>query len=244
MKIAEMVSIADAFTILNALLGFSAIICAIEGNLELAYLLIVLAVLADGLDGIVARRFGSKWMIGDYLDIMADTASFAVAPSVLMWVTYRDGLGDPDLGLTAEQGQVLVFLTGAIVITFGVLRLARFCLESNDDAGELFFTGLPIPAMALLVATMLLMGWPGLVVIFLTIIAALMMISDLRYPKAKGRPGLIVGMLGFALVITTIAGEPLELASEFMMYLTFAAVFLYMFLGPFSMGKVEGYIES
>ncbi len=244
MKIAEMVSIADAFTILNALLGFSAIICAIEGNLELAYLLIVLAVLADGLDGIVARRFGSKWMIGDYLDIMADTASFAVAPSVLMWVTYRDGLGDPDLGLTVVQGQVLVFLTGAIVITFGVLRLARFCLESNNDASELFFTGLPIPATALLIATMLLMGWPGLVVIFLTIIAALMMISDLRYPKAKGRAGLIVGTLGFALVITTIASEPLEQASEFMMYLTFAAVFLYMFLGPFSKGKVEEYIES
>jgi phosphatidylserine synthase len=125
-----------------------------------------------------------------------------------------------------------------------VLRLARFCLESNNDASELFFTGLPIPATALLIATMLLMGWPGLVVIFLTIIAALMMISDLRYPKAKGRAGLIVGTLGFALVITTIASEPLEQASEFMMYLTFAAVFLYMFLGPFSKGKVEEYIES
>jgi hypothetical protein len=74
--------------------------------------------------------------------------------------------------------------------------------------------------------------------------AALMMVSDLKYPKARGKPGIVVGTLGFLLVITTVAGEMLEIVSEFMMYLTFAAVFLYMFLGPFSQGKVEEYIES
>ena len=125
MRVAEMVSIADAFTILNALLGFSAILAAFEGELELAYVLVVLGVLADGLDGMVARRFGSKWMIGDFLDIMADTVTFAVAPSVLMYVTYRDGLGDTDMGLSIWAGRVLMFAVGALVITLGVLRLAR-----------------------------------------------------------------------------------------------------------------------
>ena len=244
MRIIDMVSIADAFTILNALLGFSAIIAAIEGHLELAYLLVVLAVLADGLDGMVARRFGSKWMIGDFLDIMADTASFAVAPSVLLWLTYHDGLGDPTLGLTVTQGQVLIFFTCTVIITFGILRLARFCFESGNEGSELFFTGLPVPATALLIVTMLLMGWPGILVIVLTVIASVMMVSDLRYPKARGRLGKIVGVLGFLLVITTLAGEPLEIVSEFMMYLTFSAIFLYMFLGPFSKGKVDEYIEA
>jgi len=243
MRIIDMVSIADVFTILNALLGFSAIIAGIEGNLELAYILVVLAVLADGLDGMVARRFGSKWMIGDFLDIMADTASFAVAPSVLLWLTYRDGLGDPDMGLTVVQGQVLIFFTCAVVITFGVLRLARFCFESTNEGSELFFTGLPVPATALLIVTMLLMGWPGILVIILTVIASVMMVSDLKYPKTRGTPGMIVGVLGFLLVTTTLAGEPLEMVSEFMMYLTFSAIFLYMFLGPFSKGKVDEYIE-
>jgi len=239
-----MISIADAFTILNALLGFSAIIAGIEGNLELAYLLVVLAVLADGLDGMVARRFGSKWMIGDFLDIMADTVSFTVAPSVLLWLTYRDGLGDPALGLTVAQGQVLILFACCVLITFGILRLARFCFESGNEGSELFFTGLPVPATALLVVTMLLMGWPGILIIVLTVIASVMMISDLKYPKARGRPGKIVGILGFLLVITTLAGEPLEMVSEFMMYLTFSAIFLYMFLGPFSKGKVDEYIEA
>ncbi len=36
MRVTQMVSIADAFTILNALLGFSAILAAFEGDLELA----------------------------------------------------------------------------------------------------------------------------------------------------------------------------------------------------------------
>jgi CDP-diacylglycerol--serine O-phosphatidyltransferase len=244
MRIAEMVSIADAFTILNALLGFSALLAAFEGNLELAYVLVVLGVLADGLDGMVARRFGSKWMIGDFLDIMADTVTFAVAPSVLMYVTYREALGDPDLGLGAQAGQVIMFLVGAMVITLGVLRLARFCYESEEDESGVYFTGLPIPATALLVVTMLLMGWPGLVVAAFTVVSAILMVSDLKYPKARGWPGFTVGALGLLMVVTVLIGT-VDWISEFMMYLTFSASILYQYLGPFAKGSpVEDIIEE
>jgi CDP-diacylglycerol--serine O-phosphatidyltransferase len=245
MRLAEMVSIADAFTILNALLGFSAILAAIEGDLELAYVLVVLGVLADGLDGMVARRFGSKWMIGDFLDIMADTVTFGVAPSVLMFMTYRDGLGEVDLGLSALAGRVLVFAVGALVITLGVLRLARFCYESEDDGGGLYFTGLPIPATALLVVTMLLMGWPGLVVVAFTIVSAVLMVVDLKYPKARGWPRTVTGILGLLLVITVLLGDEFQWLSEFMMYLTFSASILYQYLGPFAKeSKVKEIIEE
>ena len=245
MRIAEMVSIADAFTVLNALLGFSAVIAAFEGNLELAYVLVVLGVLADGLDGMVARRFGSKWLIGDFLDIMADTATFGMAPSVLMYVTFRDGLGYPDLDLSLLAGRVLVFGVGALVISLGVLRLARFCYETDNASGDLYFTGLPIPSTALLVATMLLMGWPGLAVVALTAVSALLMVSDLKYPKARGWPAMVTGVLGFLLVLTVLWGETLQLVSEFMMYLTFASNIMYQYLGPFAKGsRVEPLIEE
>ena len=245
MRIAEMVSIADAFTLLNALLGFSAVLAAFEGELELAYLLVVLGVLADGLDGIVARRFGSKWLIGDFLDIMADTVSFGVAPSVLMYVTFRDGLGGPDLGLSVLAGRVLVFSVGALLITMGVLRLARFCYESETDEGGLYFTGLPIPATALLVVTMLLMGWPGLLVLALTVVSAMLMVMDLKYPKPKGWPRNVTGVLGILLVVTLALGDDWGWLSEFMMYLTFAATVLYQYLGPFAKGSpVEELIEE
>ncbi len=232
-----MVSVADAFTILNALLGFSAILAAFEGELELAYVLVVLGVLADGLDGMVARRFGSKWLIGDFLDIMADTVTFGVAPSVLMYITYREGLGDPDLGLSLLAGRVLMFAVGATVITLGVLRLARFCYESDTDETGLYFTGLPIPATALLMVTMLLMGWPGLVVAAFTLVSAVLMVSDLKYPKARGWPRNVTGVLGFLLVLTVLLGEEFELVAQFMMYLTFSATILYQYLGPLAKGS-------
>jgi CDP-diacylglycerol--serine O-phosphatidyltransferase len=245
MRVTQMVSVADVFTILNALLGFSAILAAFEGELELAYVLVVLGVLADGLDGMVARRFGSKWMIGDFLDIMADTVTFGVAPSVLMYITYREGLGDPDLGLSVLAGRVLMFAVGALVISLGVLRLARFCYESDTDESGLYFTGLPIPATALMVVTMLLMGWPGLVVAAFTIVSTVLMVSDLKYPKARGWPRNVTGVLGLLLVVTVLMGEEFLWLAEFMMYLTFSASTLYLFLGPFAKGSpVEDIIEE
>lgn len=245
MKVAQMVSIADAFTILNALLGFSAILAAFEGEMELAYSLVVLGVLADGLDGMVARRFGSKWLIGDFLDIMADTVTFGVAPSVLMYITYREGLGTPDLGISVLVGRILMFAIGATVITLGVLRLARFCYESETDESGLYFTGLPIPATALLVVTMLLMGWPGLVVAAFTIVSAVLMVSDLKFPKARGWPRNVTGLLGFLLVVTVLMGEDFRWLAEFMMYLTFTASILYQYLGPFAKtSKVKDIIEE
>ena len=240
-----MVSVADAFTLLNALLGFSAILAAFEGELELAYVLVVLGVLADGLDGMVARRFGSKWLIGDFLDIMADTVTFGIAPAVLMYITFREGLGDPDLGLSAMMGSVLVFGVGAVVISLGVLRLARFCYESDTDETGLYFTGLPIPATALLLVTLLLMGWPGLVVVAFTLVSSVLMVSDLKYPKARGWPRNVTGVLGFLLVVTVLMGEDWRWLAEFMMYLTFTASILYQYLGPFAKGsKVVDLIEE
>ncbi|NIS19453.1 MAG: CDP-diacylglycerol--serine O-phosphatidyltransferase, partial [Thermoplasmata archaeon] len=57
----------------------------------------------------------------------------------------------------------------------------------------MYFTGLPIPATALLVVTMLLMGWPGLVVAVFTVISTILMVSDLKYPKARGWPRNVTG---------------------------------------------------
>jgi CDP-diacylglycerol--serine O-phosphatidyltransferase len=240
----DLVSVADLFTVLNALMGFSAVVVALEGELELAYLLIVACVLADGLDGIVARRFGSRWSIGDYLDIMADTASFAFAPSVIMYLTFREGLGSPDLGLGLVGGRLLILIAAGLVITTGLMRLARFCLESNGDGSDRYFNGMPIPATALLIAAMLLMGLPGVVVFIFTFGSAALMVSDLRYPKPRGSPGLVVGVLGFLLIATTLIAGPLEWFSEYLMYLTFTGVLMYQYVGGFTEALKERFIDE
>jgi CDP-diacylglycerol--serine O-phosphatidyltransferase len=240
----DLVSIADVFTVLNALLGFSAVIVALEGELELAYLLIIACVLADGLDGIVARRFETKWNIGDFLDIMADTVSFAFAPSVLMYMTFRDGLGTPDLGLDLVTGRLLILIAAGLLITTGVMRLARFCFESDSNGEDKYFNGLPIPSTALLIAVMLLMGLPGVVVFVFTFISGALMVSDLRYPKPRGSPGLVVGVLGFLLITTTLIGGPLEWFSEYLTYLTFTGVLMYQYIGGFTEALKERFIDE
>ena len=86
MTIFKLLRAADAFTILNAALGFLAITYISDGKYVLAEALLLGAVIADGLDGMVARRFGGdKESLGDYLDIMADYLSFCVAPAILLY---------------------------------------------------------------------------------------------------------------------------------------------------------------
>ena len=184
MRVIDLVGIADIFTVLNALFGFAAVIVAIEGYLEWAYLLVILCVLADGLDGIVARRFGLKWKLGDFLDIMADSVSFALAPAVLLYLTFRSGLGWPELGLDIIVGRLLLLVTGGILISTGVSRLARFCYETGG--AENFFLGLPIPSTALMMILCLMLELPGLVVVMLVIISSALMVSDFKWPKPRG----------------------------------------------------------
>jgi len=57
---------ADAITLANAGIGFLAVVIAFA-DAELAARLVLLAAVADGLDGVVARAFGGS-PAGEYLD--------------------------------------------------------------------------------------------------------------------------------------------------------------------------------
>lgn len=111
-------------------------------------ILLLVAALADFIDGALARAIHAESEFGVVFDTLADTVSFGVAPSVLMLKA-----------LTLEQGSFLSFFgaTGAMVFSLcGVLRLVRFNVkasEAKEDvelqaAQKRNFTGLPIPAAA------------------------------------------------------------------------------------------------
>lgn len=112
-----------------------------------AFLLLV-AALADFIDGALARAIHAESEFGFVFDSLADAVSFGVAPSVLMLKT-----------LSLEQGTLLSFLsaTGAMIYSLcGVLRLVRFSVKTTEAKGNAelaaaqkkHFTGLPIPAAA------------------------------------------------------------------------------------------------
>ena len=70
----RILSIADIITIINAVLGFLSVLLIFSNYLQIAASLILLGLLADGLDGIVARRMRKNGM-GEYLEAIADMVS-------------------------------------------------------------------------------------------------------------------------------------------------------------------------
>jgi CDP-diacylglycerol--serine O-phosphatidyltransferase len=113
-----------------------------------AFLLLV-AALADFIDGALARAIHAESEFGFVFDSLSDAICFGVAPSVLMLKT-----------LSLEQGTFLSFFsaTGAMVFSLcGVLRLVRYSVKAKEakgsaeqeEAQKKHFTGLPIPASAI-----------------------------------------------------------------------------------------------
>ncbi len=111
-------------------------------------LLVLVAAVADILDGAVARIIKAESEFGIIFDSLSDAVTFGVAPSVLLLKS-----------LSLEQGTGLSFFAifGAMVYSIcGVLRLVRFSVKTalakgnveEEAAQKKNFTGLPIPAAA------------------------------------------------------------------------------------------------
>jgi len=170
----------DLFTILNISLGFAAILLIHESQsqdtIKLAVLLIIIAAVADGLDGFVARRTGSG-PLGANLDSLADLISFGAAPAFLV--------------VGAFSPPMHIWPAAIIFLICGALRLARFNISNKSDQ---LFEGLPIPAAGMALSASVLLGRPGLAVT-LMLILALLMISSIPYPKIRDKR--VLSILGF-----------------------------------------------
>ena len=83
--------LADVVTVSNAAVGFLAAVAATV-DIALAARLLLLASIADALDGVVARRRGGT-AVGPYLDSLADVGSFGVTPALLVTMAVAEGWG-------------------------------------------------------------------------------------------------------------------------------------------------------
>lgn len=123
-----------------------------EGTYQILHasvVLLLLAALADLLDGAVARAMHAESEFGVIFDSLADSVSFGVAPSVLML---------KNLSLEPGTGLSFFAIIGAMLFSLcGILRLVRFNVRTSQAKGNAqlmadqkkHFTGLPIPAAAL-----------------------------------------------------------------------------------------------
>ena len=156
-------------TLGNLLCGFASILLALRadnpsiastgvGGPESLYwsgILIFLAMIFDVMDGRVARWTKSTSKFGMEMDSLCDVVSFGVAPAVLVKATIE--YIAPLLSYPIQDRYVWLML-GAYVAC-AALRLARYNVESNSGHRDFFF-GLPVPAAAGCVASLIIMIIP------------------------------------------------------------------------------------
>lgn len=202
----------SSITLASILCGFSSVVMSINaaGSSPSRYFmwaagLLVLAGVFDGLDGRVARATNTATEFGVQLDSLADVVSFGMAPAIL---AYRYGffqLGIHDNHLRAAGWAACFVFTAC-----GALRLARFNVQVGATDPR-YFVGLPIPAGAAAVASVIL--WHpapptrsahAYAFAAELLVVGLLMVSTLRFPsfkKAAPSPrGSMVTSLGLVLI--------------------------------------------
>src|SRR6186713_3556066 len=132
----------NLFTTAALFAGFYAIVQAMNANFDQSAVAIFVAMVLDGLDGRVARMTRTQSAFGAEYDSLADMVSFGAAPALVIYEWVLRDMGK--LGWIAA----FVYVAGA------ALRLARFNTQLSV-ADKRWFTGLPSPAAAALVAGMI-----------------------------------------------------------------------------------------
>lgn len=192
-------SLADAVTTANAALGFVACVTAFA-DVELAARLVLLAGIADGLDGVVARYSGGS-AAGPYLDSLADVASFCVAPAILVYATVREtwavSISTPDAQLAA-----VLALTAAFV-AMGVVRLG---LYTAHDTAENHTEGVQTTLAATILAAAVLSGITNPTLLLgATAAFVYLMVSTVCYPDLLARDALLMGVVHALAVLVPYA---------------------------------------
>ncbi|MGQ3412284.1 protein sorting system archaetidylserine synthase [Natrinema versiforme] len=201
-RFAGRLGIADAVTIANAALGFVAVVVAVV-DIDLAARLILLAAIADGLDGILARRYGGT-DAGPYLDSLADVASFAVAPAVLSFVVVTDGL---EVGFDAITPELLVVT--AVCALFVAMAVTRLGMYTAYDISGSYTEGVQTTLAATVLGAAILAGetQPWLV-LAVTGAFCYLMVSRIQYPDLLARDAAIMGVVhALAILVPNFVGR-------------------------------------
>jgi len=145
--------IPNLITLLNLVSGSIAIVFALEGDLGVAGIFILIAGIFDFLDGFTARLLKAYSEIGKELDSLADVVSFGVAPAMIAYVLMKralPGMNIPLSDISVSFWYWLLLVSPFIIPAFSALRLAKFNLDKRQTVN---FIGMPTPANAILWAS-------------------------------------------------------------------------------------------
>ena len=144
--------IPNAITCLNLFCGCMAVVFALRGWLGFAAYMVIAAAVFDFCDGLAARLLKAYSSVGKELDSLADLISFGLAPAAMMHYEFCHVLSPKiSYGLDSIPWELYSFFPFIIVIA-AALRLAKF---NTDGRQSEHFIGLPTPASALLIISLL-----------------------------------------------------------------------------------------
>jgi len=200
-RVRDRLAVADVVTLLNAGLGVVAMVAAVTESPALAARLILLAAVADGLDGLVARHLGSS-EVGLTLDSMADIVSFGTAPAVLLFaIAHR--AWEPLSSAPALYAAAVLVPT-----LFAVLALLRAALYTVYYGEETTRPGVQNTLAAsvlavgyLAVGAMLDPDATAAAALAAGAALAVLMLAPLPYPKLLDRDALAMGVVQMGAVL-------------------------------------------
>lgn len=215
----KLLSIADLITLTNVIFGFMAIIMVFLHEIRFSFSFILLALLADGLDGIVARKT-RKGELGEYFEAMADMTSLGIAPAIFVYAVYHDAIS-----YCIYYSSYLIIVL-VLFLLMSAIRLASFHIMKDKN----FFVGLPASASTIIILTLSFFGIEFLYILTIIIIVSIVMVSNVRFPK----PGLRMDALAALLIILTLVlgrnysdAAPLILLSMIMIYIVAGPIYLW-----------------
>ena len=175
----------NLITLLNLFIGCIVVLLLIENNIEVKYVFVLsmICLVLDYLDGFIARKLNAKSELGLQLDSLADMISFGLVPGILLYNMFLDA---PSSSVGSISSSFIPFM-GFFITLCSAYRLAKFnTLKTNSK----YFRGLPTPANTILIFALSIIskGDSNIaeiilnynVIIFIILISGFLLVSNLK----------------------------------------------------------------
>lgn len=213
MSMIKLLKPGDTFSVLNLLFGIISMIFVLHGDFRLALIFILLSLLSDGADGLIARRLGNG-KLGENLDSIADFSSFSISPSLLTISIHQDFI-------------IIPFIL--LYVACSALRLSSFYMFKRRKV----FVGMPTPAAGVTIAISSTVFQNAWFVIAIMFTLSLLMVSSIPYPKQDRTIGVTASVIIVLYIISSfLPNERMHIFSSYLLlisclaYLTFGLLYV------------------
>lgn len=208
----------NLFTTASLFAAFYSIVASLKAQYEVAVIAIFIGMVADGLDGRIARLTNTQTAFGAEYDSLSDMVTFGVAPALLLYSWNLQSLG--------KVGWLVAFIYTAAV----ALRLARFNTQV-ETADKRYFQGLPCPPAAAVVSAFAWFCYQNqlqhfaisILTAVIAVAVAVLMVSNVRYYSFKevdfkGKVPFLYLLLMVILFVAIAANPSIVLFGGFVLY--------------------------